>query len=75
MNQPVLVRTIAEWRWKDATMFFIGQNIDRIRIERRNEQPDTWEYWLERDNEDSNIVYQDTYRNGARVQRREVRFT
>jgi hypothetical protein len=59
-NPPVLVRTIADYRWNDALIFFVEENMNVYTVERNG----MWEHRLVRDILNPTIVYQNTYREG-----------
>ena len=62
-NPPVLVRTLADYRWNDALLLMAELNSDRLVVELQG----MWEHVLERDINNYTIVYQNTYRNGILV--------
>jgi len=62
-NPPVLIRTVAEYRWDHALLLMQDLDSDRLVVELQG----IWEHVLERDENNYTIVYQNTYRNGVLV--------
>ena len=62
-NPPMLIRTIAEYRWQDGIQYLLAENLEQVRVETHG----IWEFTLIRDPTNMSFVLCNTYRNNILV--------
>ncbi len=59
INPPLLIRTVNDYRWKDAITHMIIENINYCIVDKTS----NWKHTLERDLNNKSYAFQNTYRN------------
>jgi len=63
INPPLLIRTINEYRWKDAITRMVIENINYFIVDKTP----NWKHTLERDLNNKLYAFQNTYRNNILI--------
>jgi hypothetical protein len=58
---PILIRTLAEYKWKDAISYMIFENKDYVLVSQS--ESNIWKHTIERDLNNKLYAYQNTYQN------------
>jgi hypothetical protein len=63
VNPPLLIRTVNEYRWKDAILYMIKENANYFIVDKTP----NWKHTLERDLKNKLYAFQNTYRNNILI--------